>query len=121
MEKYIDEFKSLKPCVWSSDAHSFDKLFEPDLRRYTWIKADPTYEGLKQILYEPEERVYIGEEPPRNIERNKIIKSILISNSNNWFENRVIPLNEGLVSIIGGKGTGKTASFRFNRLCYKKL
>jgi hypothetical protein len=109
MEKYIDEFKSLKPCVWSSDAHSFDKLFEPDLRRYTWIKADPTYEGLKQILYEPEERVYIGEEPPRNIERNKIIKSILISNSNNWFENRVISLNEGLVSIIGGKGTGKTA------------
>ena len=109
MENDIDEFKSLKPCVWSSDAHSFDKLFEPDLRRYTWIKADPTFEGLKQILYEPEERVYIGEEPSRNFERNKIIKSIFISSSNNWFENSVLPLNEGLISIIGGKGTGKTA------------
>jgi hypothetical protein len=75
-----------------------------------WIKADPTFEGLKQIIYEPEDRVYIGEEPPHKIERNKIIKSITISNSNKWFEdNKPISLNEGLVSIIGGKGTGKTA------------
>jgi len=74
-----------------------------------WIKADPTFEGLKQIIYEPEERVYIGEEPPCKIERNKIIKSITISNSNGWFEDKPLPLNEGLVSIIGGKGTGKTA------------
>ncbi|MBC7195947.1 MAG: AAA family ATPase, partial [Deferribacterales bacterium] len=109
LEDFISEFKSLKPCIWGSDAHSFDRLFEPNLKRYTWIKADPTFEGLKQIIYEPEERVYIGEEPPRKIERNKVIKSITISNSNNWFENKPILLNEGLVSIIGGKGTGKTA------------
>lgn len=110
IEKFLEEFKTLKPCVWGSDAKSYEKLFEPDLKRYTWIKADPTFEGLKQIIYEPEERVYIGEEPPHKIEKDKIIKSLTISNSNQWFEdNKPIPLNEGLVSIIGGKGTGKTA------------
>jgi DNA repair ATPase RecN len=110
IEKFLEEFKTLKPCIWGSDAKSYEKLFEPDLKRYTWIKADPTFEGLKQIIYEPEERVYIGEEPPQKIERDKIIKSLTISNSNQWFEdNKPVPLNEGLVSIIGGKGTGKTA------------
>ena len=75
-----------------------------------WIKADPTFEGLKQIIYEPEERVYIGEEPPFKIERGKVIKSITVVNSNKWFEDsKPIQLNEGLVSVIGGKGTGKTA------------
>ena len=92
-------------CITSSDAKSLADIGRNNL----WIKADPTFEGLKQIIYEPEERVYIGEEPPRKIERNKVIKSITISNSNNWFENKPILLNEGLVSIIGGKGTGKTA------------
>jgi hypothetical protein len=106
---FIYEFKSLKPCIWGSDSHSYEKLFEPDLKKYTWIKADPTFEGLKQIIYEPEERIYIGEEPLRKIERNKVIKSITISNSKGWFEDRGIPLNEGLISVIGGKGTGKTA------------
>lgn len=110
IEKFLEEFKTLKPCIWGSDAKSYEKLFEPDLKRYTWIKADPTFEGLKQIIYEPEERVYIGEEPPRKTERDKIIKSITISNSKQWFkDNKPISLNEGLVSIIGGKGTGKTA------------
>jgi len=92
-------------CITSSDAKSLADIGRNNL----WIKADPTFEGLKQIIYEPEERVYIGEEPPRKIERNKVIRSITISNSNNWFENKPILLNEGLVSIIGGKGTGKTA------------
>lgn len=110
IEKFLEEFKTLKPCIWGSDAKNYEKLLEPNLKRYTWIKADPTFEGLKQIIYEPEERVYIGEEPPQKIERDKLIKSLTISNSNRWFEdNKSIPLNEGLVSIIGGRGTGKTA------------
>jgi len=94
-------------CITASDAKSLTDIGKNNL----WIKADPTFEGLKQIIYETDdERFYIGEEPPCKIERNKIIKSITVSNSNRWFEdNKLIPLNEGLVSIIGGKGTGKTA------------
>jgi peptidoglycan hydrolase CwlO-like protein len=105
--QYCDDKDILKSicCITSSDAKSLTDIGRNNL----WIKADPTFEGLKQIIYEPQERVYIGEEPPRKIERNKVIKSITISNSNNWFGDKPIPLNEGLISIIGGKGTGKTA------------
>jgi len=50
-EQFIREFGSLKPCIHGSDAHSFDKLCKPDEDRFCWIKADPTFEGLKQIVY----------------------------------------------------------------------
>lgn len=40
------QYNSLKPCLHGSDAHSFEKLFEPDKQRYCWIKADPTFLGL---------------------------------------------------------------------------
>lgn len=119
------KYGRLKPCIHGSDAHKIIEICYPCIKRsepghncnnqsncllrYCWIKADPTFEGLKQIIYEPEERVYIGEESPQKIERNKIIKSITISNSNKWFDSKPILLNDGLVSIIGGKGTGKTA------------
>ena len=48
---------SLKPCIHGSDAHTEEDLFQPYGNRYCWIKADLTFEGLKQILYEPEDRV----------------------------------------------------------------
>ena len=62
----IDKCGSLKPCIHGSDAHTEEKLFEPDEQRYCWIKADPTFEGLKQIIYEPEsgERVKISPVEP---------------------------------------------------------
>lgn len=47
------------PCIHGSDAHLLDDICKPDLDRYTWIKADPTFEGLKQIIYEPDGRVQI--------------------------------------------------------------
>lgn len=106
-QNYCDDKGKAKSicCITSSDAKNISEIGSNSL----WIKADPTFDGLKQIIYEPEERVYIGEEPPHKIERNKIIKSITIYSSNKWFEDKPIQLNEGLISIIGGKGTGKTA------------
>ena len=64
VEEFTDEFKSLKPCIHGSDAHDEAHLFAPDERRLTWIKADPTFAGLKRILREPDSRVFIGPEPP---------------------------------------------------------
>jgi hypothetical protein len=55
---------SLMPCIHGCDAHTNNKIFEPNDRRYCWIKADPTFEGLKQILYEPKERVRISSSCP---------------------------------------------------------
>jgi hypothetical protein len=98
-----------RPCLHGSDAHETAKLFCPDQNRYCWIKTDPTFEGLRQTLYEPEERVFIGEEPPRHFDPDGVIDSITLRNTNGWFEERVIPINSGLVAIIGLKGSGKTA------------
>ena len=110
IENFINEFKSLKPCVWSSDAHSFDRLFEPDLKRYTWIKADPTFEGLKQIIYEPDERVRIQEGKPEEKRSYFVISKVrFIDNTGqNNFQSDYIELNQNLTSIIGGKSTGKS-------------
>ena len=56
----IQRLGGFKPCIHGSDAHSITRLFNPDKDRYCWIRADTTFEGLKQLLYEPEDRVYIG-------------------------------------------------------------
>ncbi len=119
-EQFIDEFKSLKPCLWGSDAHNFDKLFEPDLERYCWIKADPTFEGVRQILFEPEERVFIGREPEilnfirtnptKYFNKLEIKPDDSYSGKNGkWFDNLTIEFNNGLCGIIGNKGKGKSA------------
>jgi hypothetical protein len=44
---------------YNSDSNQKDRIG----KCFTWIKADPTFEGLRQIIYEPEERVFIGDEP----------------------------------------------------------
>jgi Chromosome segregation ATPases len=97
-----------KVVLHSLDIHKFEEF--DNYKCFTWIKADKTFEGLKQILIEPKERLKIQENNPfYNENKTNVIDSIVISNSNNWFENRTIQLNSGLVSIIGEKGAGKTA------------
>ena len=108
-KEHIDRLGGLKPCVHGSDAHSIERLFNPDMDRYCWIKADTTFEGLRQILYEPENRVYIGPTPPIYHDDARIIRSVKISNADEWLDDVEIPLNSDLVSIIGQKGSGKSA------------
>lgn len=100
------EYKLSIPVISSSDAHQ-----PRDLGRFTWIKADPTYTGLKQILFEPKfgERTFIDDYPPVHKNASKIIDKITISNSKNWFGKKSILFNENMVTIIGEKGSGKTA------------
>jgi ABC-type lipoprotein export system ATPase subunit len=90
----------------SSDAHDFDRLGQTML----WIKADPTFAGLKQVLNEPEARVFIGTAPPNYKPDHKVISKISIPTSHGWFEkNFSLELNRDLVTIIGGRGSGKSA------------
>ena len=118
-----------KPVLSGCDAHSFSDLerklgkiysysegkFEP-----TWIKSDLTYEGLKQIIFEPKNRVYIGNVPAilRRIREHatKFIDKLHISSINgykgqhgSWFNDENILLGKELVAIIGNKGSGKSA------------
>lgn len=86
---------------------------------FTWIKADPTFEGLKEAIIEADERIFIGDVPPlfKRIEENKtkFIDKIFISqrsgiqSDDKWFERTELLLNKELVAIIGNKGNGKSA------------
>lgn len=108
-----------KPTLSGSDAHSFADLEtrlgkivldgERVLFQPTWIKADPTFDGLKQIIFEPSTRVHIGATAPMFHDRARVLSSVTISHSDGWFEEVEIPLNSGLVSVIGQKGSGKSA------------
>lgn len=51
-KKVKDDYGSLKPCIFGSDAHSMNNVCIFPNDKFTWIKADPTFEGLKQILIE---------------------------------------------------------------------
>jgi len=105
----IKRLGGFKPCIHGSDAHDIAHLFRPDEERFCWIKADTTFEGLRQLIYEPEDRVYIGPTPPVLYDEARVIRAIRLSNSGGWFDDIEIPLNAALVSIIGQKGSGKSA------------
>ncbi len=105
-----------------SDARSLRDILQPDDKgNYCWIKADPTFDGLRQINYEPEARVFIGVEPgiistvitdpTRFIKRVRInqITGYDETTKGVWFKDIDIPLNSEMVSIIGNKGSGKSA------------
>jgi ABC-type lipoprotein export system ATPase subunit len=110
-------FKSIgfsMPLVICSDNHDIKNY---EIKQNCWIKADPTFEGLKQILYEPEERVSIQEinptldfekSPFTEIQINENVEVFADEEDNVIFEKCTLPLNNSLVSIIGGRGTGKS-------------
>ena len=130
INNYLYEFKSLKPCIWGCDSHSFNERFlEPDTDQndkinYCWIKSEATWEGLKQILYEPEERVRIQENCPESQKSIYTIDKIKIDetkiNPNLIIRDTEINLNRNLVSIIGGRGSGKTAILDMIASCFKE-
>ena len=85
-----------------------------------WIKADTTFQGLLQIIYEPVGRVFPGDMPQIltrvNSNRTKYIKSLKINKREDtdygeetWFRDINIELNPELIAIIGNKGNGKSA------------
>ena len=110
-EKYIQEFNSLKPCIHGSDAHYMDELCEPDGKRYCWIKANTTFDGLKQLLYNPEDRVRIGELCPDVPSEMNRIHRVKLSEQEDLF------LNPNLNVIIGSRSSGK--SFLLMRIADK--
>ncbi|TSA23133.1 hypothetical protein D4R71_09065 [bacterium] len=103
-----------KPVICGSDAHKFSDYGNFPSNKITWIKANPTFEGLKQIIYEPKERVQIQSHSPENITPYLIIDKVrfLDKTSKNLFPNFWIHLNPNLNVIIGGKSSGKSILLR---------
>ncbi len=114
-----------KPTVSTSDCHTFDdcenklgKKFTVqdqegnDLERYgfSWIKADTTFEGLRQIVFEPIDRVAFGYEKPEPKKFYYLIDKVrFIDNTGqDNFPSDAVEINQNLATIIGGKSTGKS-------------
>jgi ABC-type cobalamin/Fe3+-siderophores transport system ATPase subunit len=95
------------PVIVCSDNHNINNY---ELKEKCWIKADPAFEGLKQIIYEPDERVRIQEEKPEEKQNYLIIDKIKFIDDN--FTNNEILINPNLTTIIGGKSTGKSILLR---------
>ncbi|WP_336715029.1 TrlF family AAA-like ATPase [Chryseobacterium mucoviscidosis] len=93
-----------------SDAHYLSTEIDKDRigNCNTWIKAQPTFEGLKQILYEPNERVKIQVDKPDFKEDKLVIDEIQFISENQRFISQPIKLNQNLNVIIGGKSSGKS-------------
>ena len=116
---YLNEFK--KPSITTSDAHEVKDVGV----NACWIKADLTFNGLKQILSEPERISYTEPDILTRIRKNpdKFIKRLQVRHTANatmpeiWFDNISIPINPGLVAVIGNKGSGKSAFTDIIALC----
>lgn len=108
-----------KPCMVALDSHEKSD-YESMEERCTWVKADCSFEGLRQALIDYDNRMYLGDVPEQieRIKKNptKYIDKVVINwtdnydgNKGKWFKNICIPMNPGLISIIGNKGNGKSA------------
>ena len=95
-----------KPVVLGSDSHG-NKSLGVDA---TWIKADPTFEGLRQVIFEPDLRVQICDQEPESKKDYFVISKFRFADNSgkNLFPGMEFPLNKSLNAIIGGKSTGKS-------------
>lgn len=104
VEEVIDKRGSLKSCLVGCDSHTESTLFN----RFTWIKGKLNFEGLRQICFEPEQRVKIQNSKPDFKEDKVIIDKVKFLSTSKAFNNKEIHLNQNLNVIIGGKSSGKS-------------
>lgn len=101
-------YGGLKPCLHGSDAHKLDDVASPFGDRFSWIKGGLEFDALRQACIDPGGRAHVGAEPPASATPSQVISGIEILDAR-WMTTPVIPLNPGLVAIIGARGSGKTA------------
>ncbi|WP_354141975.1 TrlF family AAA-like ATPase [Bradyrhizobium sp. RT11b] len=101
-------YGGLKPCLHGSDAHKLDDVASPFGNRFSWIKGGLEFDALRQACIDPEGRAYVGEQPPGSAMPSQVISHVQIGDAD-WAATPDIPLNHGLVAIIGARGSGKTA------------
>ncbi len=112
-----------KAILSGSDSHSFDDLenklgkrFNETESEIVWIKSELTFEGLRQIVYEPEYRLSLSGSMPQP-PLHKLDSVVLnFDDSVSWdgdkfcFSGSSNPIyfSPYLTCIIGGRGSGKS-------------
>ena len=117
-----------KPVLLCSDSHKLDDIGTS----FSWIKAESTFEGLKQIIYDPQFRIVIKDNKP--VHPNNSIDSITF-NIPNYAKisvkqtydqkkekeekfcfsgvNNTFYLSPFFNCFIGGRGSGKSTILNF--------
>jgi hypothetical protein len=108
VENLRARYDGCKPCLHGSDSHDHMSLGKPVDNRFSWIKGAVEFDALRQACIDPEGRAYVGDQPPRSAMPSQVISHVKIDNAD-WATTPDIPLNPGLVAIIGARGSGKTA------------
>lgn len=103
-----DRYNGCKPCLHGSDSHDQESVGQPNDNRFSWIKGALEFDALRQACIDPERRAYVGEQSPLSAMPSQVISHVKIDNAV-WANTPDIPLNPGLVAIIGARGSGKTA------------
>ncbi|WQU69141.1 ATPase [Helicobacter pylori] len=105
-----------KPLIQSSDAHKEEQIG----KKCTWIKAEKTFEGLKQIIYETKTRVSIDENKPQDpLYKIDCVglnfdKAVKITNEKGDTPfcyagfNETLFFSPNFTCVIGGRGSGKS-------------
>jgi hypothetical protein len=68
----------------------------------------PFFDGLRQILFEPESRVKIQSSKPNIKSDRMVISAVEFESEDSLMGNQKILFNDNLNSIIGGKSSGKS-------------
>ncbi|MGB3794751.1 MAG: hypothetical protein WA957_00410 [Alteraurantiacibacter sp.] len=134
LEKYAEQRDRLRAdgvndrLIDASDAHYWPDSDQPNRlgQTATWAKADLTFEGLRRSLHQFDERVFVGENPPKRaivlanptkfIRRIEVRKKDDAGLTERWFDLN-LPLSPDLVAIIGNQGNGKSALTDVLALC----
>lgn len=118
---YIDTNSNLSAIgvfTLGTDSRCLRDILQPDTEgNFCWIKADLTFEGLQQIIYEPAERVQIVDTDPGlafdkpYFDQISVISDVEVfvdTEDQAVFLKEDILLNKNMVAIIGGRGSGKS-------------
>lgn len=106
-----------KPVIKGSDAHQIETIGIDNNGigdKFTWIKSETTFEGLRQILFEPEDRVDLNELVPDRksdylvIDYVQFQQEFTSSDEEKKEQTSKIYFNPNLNTIIGGRSTGKS-------------
>jgi hypothetical protein len=108
VEQLQEGYEGCKPCLHGSDAHDQASVGQPAEDRFSWIKGALTFDALRQVCIDPASRAFVGAEPPFSAMPSQVISAVTLSDAS-WATTPVVPLNPGLVAIIGARGSGKTA------------